>query len=162
MIINYNFVAVTTTSIECSTTSNVSYNGSLIQGTSFNHPFASRFVTKLIVMQKPSLPVKRKLDTVQDASKPSLFFVVPFVLNCWHRTGNVFTNPVRPTGSPTNFFVDEESRDWFESQDTWPLGYFVPAVASSAKRIQEAVNRWVGHPFFLCFDAINTNCYASR
>ncbi|TFK70120.1 hypothetical protein BDN72DRAFT_795723 [Pluteus cervinus] len=73
------------------------------------------------------------------------------------KTGNLFTNPVRPTGSPTNLFVDEDSRAWFESQDTWPVGYFVPAVASSAKRIQEAVNRWVSG-----VDILPTNSFFSR
>ncbi|TFK70123.1 hypothetical protein BDN72DRAFT_896704 [Pluteus cervinus] len=59
------------------------------------------------------------------------------------KSGNLFSDPVHPTGGPASFFVDEESRAWFESQDSWPAGYFMPAVASSSEQITEAVDRWV-------------------
>lgn len=73
------------------------------------------------------------------------------------RTGEMLTTPVKPAGSPANFYVNENSREFFESKVVWPIGYMHSAVATAPVRIQETVSRWVGPTTSIVAFELNIN-----
>lgn len=55
-------------------------------------------------------------------------------------------NPVLPDNAPAlHIFVNEESRQYFETQEVWPTGYFRLSIPhfSNVAQVREAVAEWV-------------------
>jgi hypothetical protein len=58
----------------------------------------------------------------------------------------LLVDPVVPDNAPdSSIFVNEDSREWFEDQELWPVGIFEPADSefSDAEDAEAAVDDWV-------------------
>ncbi|KAJ6627692.1 hypothetical protein B0H10DRAFT_1905503 [Mycena sp. CBHHK59/15] len=62
------------------------------------------------------------------------------LLDC--KTGELLLYPARPMNAPPQTFVNTASKQWFDSQSTWPAGHWVPSY-DSVSQVRKAVERWI-------------------